>query len=465
MTWTVAPNPLDSYASRACWAADRDEFIAVGADLAASKAILRSSNGIAWTYEASPFDGGAGYAVIRIDVLGLYIAVGTAAGAALIATSPDGVTWTARGNPFPGSATSAYGLARKPSTGAVIVGGQGGDQNIATSADGNTYTPVSSPFDGSNAQVPGIDYSPGEDRWIAGGTDNSSVAAAAYSDDDGATWTPIVVPMQFISDVYRDEANGNWYLLGQCTGGAGHVIAVSSDSGATWTTIATPLDGGASYGMVNAGGPLALTGGDASSSNQLAVSTDLGVTWAYDATASIFGTSGGYGQGLAYSASLDRALVLGYGSGTIAYGHPSPLLPPELTIRIYDLGVNVLADISAIALEKSLARITNGPRGYTVQAPANSPLLTALWEDGDGLPILGDGGNRKLVVWEDADPDTEDPIFHGRITGCERDGTENELLVTITAFDPRVDSVTRATGRPGGSCAMAPRRRSATRPS
>jgi len=120
-----------------------------------------------------------------------------------------------------------------------------------------------------------------------------------------------------------------------------------------------------------------------------------------------------------------------------------------LGIWIYDLGVTALADISGITLEKSMPRLANGPRAFTVVAPANDPLLTALWEEGDGEPILGDGGTRKLVVWENSDPETDDPIFHGRIFGCKRDSDENASLVTITAFDPWVELGFEADDRGG----------------
>lgn len=138
--------------------------------------------------------------------------------------------------------------------------------------------------------------------------------------------------------------------------------------------------------------------------------------------------------------------------GGIAFSPIVDVEPPPppvegLFVKIYDLCVTELADISAIALEKNMARIANGPCAFTVQAPANDPLLTAIAED--GFPILGDGGNRKLVVWENSDPDTTDPIFHGRIFGCERDSDENSRLVTITAFDPWVELGFEADDRGG----------------
>ena len=105
-----------------------------------------------------------------------------------------------------------------------------------------------------------------------------------------------------------------------------------------------------------------------------------------------------------------------------------------ITAKIYDLGTTVLADISGISLTKSMTRQLNGVRSFTFSAPANSSLLTDV--AGDGFPNLYDGGNRKLVVWEDGDPDTDDPIFHGRIFTVERSGDENSVLVNVTAYDP-----------------------------
>lgn len=118
----------------------------------------------------------------------------------------------------------------------------------------------------------------------------------------------------------------------------------------------------------------------------------------------------------------------------------------DVIVKIYDLGANELADISAIALEKTNPVIANGPRSFTVEAPAADVLLTTV--AGDGYPNLQEG-NRKLVVWEDADPMVDDPIFHGRIFGCERDGDADAALVTITAFDPWVELGFEADDRAG----------------
>jgi len=117
-----------------------------------------------------------------------------------------------------------------------------------------------------------------------------------------------------------------------------------------------------------------------------------------------------------------------------------------IVAKIYDLGTTVLADISEISLEKSMTRQINGARSFTIKAPASSSLLTAI--AGDGYPNLKTG-NRKLVVWEDGDPDTDDPIFHGRIFQVERDGDENAVLVTITAYDPWMELGFEADNRAG----------------
>lgn len=111
--------------------------------------------------------------------------------------------------------------------------------------------------------------------------------------------------------------------------------------------------------------------------------------------------------------------------------------------KLYDLTNGLLADISPIALEKTLTRKHNQSTSFTITAPAGHSLLTSA--AGDGYPNLR-RGNRKLLVWEDGQI-----IFHGRIFSVERtgDGTKNE--VTIVANDPLLelgyDSDDRA-GRP-----------------
>lgn len=108
-------------------------------------------------------------------------------------------------------------------------------------------------------------------------------------------------------------------------------------------------------------------------------------------------------------------------------------------VKIYDLGTTALADISGISLTKEMVRQINGPRSFQITAPAADPLLTTV--AADGAPNLC-SGRRKLVVWEGPadgtppNPATDTPIFHGRIFTIERDGTENDVLVTVTAYDP-----------------------------
>jgi hypothetical protein len=119
-----------------------------------------------------------------------------------------------------------------------------------------------------------------------------------------------------------------------------------------------------------------------------------------------------------------------------------------ITAKLYDLATNELADISSIALEKTLKRRLNLSRGFTIQAPAGHSLLTSI--AGDGYPNLRKG-NRKLIVWDDGDGPGDQPIFHGRIFGVERNGNGTQNLATITGFDPYMelgfDSDDRA-GRP-----------------
>lgn len=102
-----------------------------------------------------------------------------------------------------------------------------------------------------------------------------------------------------------------------------------------------------------------------------------------------------------------------------------------LTVQIWDLGATdeALADISDIALEKSLQKALNEASTFVVKCPAGHALLTAA--AGDGYPNLRKG-NRKLVVWEDG---IDDPIHHGRIFMVERNGDGTENTVTITSYD------------------------------
>ncbi len=102
-----------------------------------------------------------------------------------------------------------------------------------------------------------------------------------------------------------------------------------------------------------------------------------------------------------------------------------------ITAKLYDLQSNLLADISPIALEKSLKRLHAGPRTFTIESIAGHPLLKTVPMGGDGYPNLW-SGNRKLVVWEAG---ITDPIFHGRVFNAERVGTGGRNVpITITAF-------------------------------
>lgn len=115
-----------------------------------------------------------------------------------------------------------------------------------------------------------------------------------------------------------------------------------------------------------------------------------------------------------------------------------------ITAKIYDLGDTELADISGISLQKTFTPQVNGTKLFTIQAPAGSSLFRGL----GGVDHL-QSGRFKLVVWEDGDPAVDDPIFHGRIVNIERDGDENSVLVTITAYDPWMEFGFEADNRAG----------------
>lgn len=117
-----------------------------------------------------------------------------------------------------------------------------------------------------------------------------------------------------------------------------------------------------------------------------------------------------------------------------------------VTVKIYDLGATELADISGISLTKSYTPQLNGSKEFKVTVPARSSLLTTV--AADGYPNLN-LGNRKLVVWEDGDPSIDDPIFHGRVFNIERTGDENDIQVTITAYNPWMELGFEADQRAG----------------
>lgn len=115
----------------------------------------------------------------------------------------------------------------------------------------------------------------------------------------------------------------------------------------------------------------------------------------------------------------------------------------SLTVKIYDLESNELADISTLALSRSMTKLHNQSHSFQVGALANHDEFRGIAADGDRILRKG---NRKLLVWEDGEI-----IFHGRIFQAERKGTDRRADVTITAFNPFMelgfDSDDRA-GRP-----------------
>lgn len=118
-----------------------------------------------------------------------------------------------------------------------------------------------------------------------------------------------------------------------------------------------------------------------------------------------------------------------YGAATV---EDAPVVATgALTIKIYDLSTNELADISAIALERSYEPAHNSGRTFTIQAPAAHALLTDVADD--DFPNLWEF-NRKIIVWEDYNP--TQPLIHGRIDTIEWNGDGDENLVTITVLSP-----------------------------
>lgn len=103
----------------------------------------------------------------------------------------------------------------------------------------------------------------------------------------------------------------------------------------------------------------------------------------------------------------------------------------SVTIEIRDLQSNLLADISTIALERSMTVLFDQASSFQVSALANHSEFTDIAVD--TYPNLR-RGNRKLLVWEDGEI-----IFHGRIFTVERNGDTNTARVTITAFNPYME--------------------------
>lgn len=91
-----------------------------------------------------------------------------------------------------------------------------------------------------------------------------------------------------------------------------------------------------------------------------------------------------------------------------------------VSIKLYDLQSNLLADLSPIAFERTLRVRHNMPRSFTFRARAGDALLADLRR-----------GATKIVVKEDSDV-----LFHGRAWIVERTGDGTDNWATITAFDP-----------------------------
>jgi hypothetical protein len=102
-----------------------------------------------------------------------------------------------------------------------------------------------------------------------------------------------------------------------------------------------------------------------------------------------------------------------------------------ITAKLYDLQTDESADISSIALTKSMSRRLNLTRSMKIEVPAGHALVTDVF--GDGYPAMNKG-DRKLLVWQDGEI-----IHHGRVFTVERvgDGTRNRAV--ITSFDPGME--------------------------
>lgn len=99
-----------------------------------------------------------------------------------------------------------------------------------------------------------------------------------------------------------------------------------------------------------------------------------------------------------------------------------------VTVKLYNLDHSESADISSIALEKSLKRRLNSARQFTVTVPAAHPLVTDVF--GDDVPAMN-MGDRVLYVEEDGEP-----AFHGRVQVVEHTGDGLKNRAVITAMDP-----------------------------
>lgn len=120
----------------------------------------------------------------------------------------------------------------------------------------------------------------------------------------------------------------------------------------------------------------------------------------------------------------------------------------SLTIKLYDLQTNEIADLSDIALDRTLTVLLDQTRTFSLRALSKDTRFTNTFVT-DGFRNL-EKGDRKLIVWEDGGPGDQ-PIFHGRIFSIERTGDGKANYLTVTAMDPMMelgfDSEDRA-GRP-----------------
>lgn len=314
-TWTTYAPFGSGHVGIACAVRQSDGLLVVAggdADVAVS-----SDGGPTWSVTFPGFV--AAVAVRESDGLLLGAGSGGVGGINQAFVSADsGSTWTHAGA-FVTPQGRGTCVAVNDTTGTVLVGAFGNEvQQLARSTDAINYAIItSSPFAGGASVIAGIAYSPGEARWIVSGLDIAGTPLVAISDDDGLTWTEnYTVPMDasngIIATIYRDEANGAWWLLGQMD--LGGSLAISTDGGTTWAEVSTPLDpvAGSGYAraMANLGSStFALGGLDKTGTEQMCLSRDNGATWVLDTSPSPFGSAPAYA--LAYSSSLGLAVAFG----------------------------------------------------------------------------------------------------------------------------------------------------------